>query len=125
MMAQNARGLRKKWLLTCGIGYVVLVGTVVWAMFAARDRTLAVTSTTESVAQWGAWRDDVIAQQDEATPVQRRVPESTEPPALILMRDYFGVSLAGAIVFSSLLYWVLAWLVAGTLGGAAEVGDST
>jgi hypothetical protein len=31
------------------------------------------------------------------------------------MRDYFGVSLAGAILFATVLYWVIAWFVAGIL----------
>ena len=41
------------------------------------------------------------------------------------MRDYFGVSLVGAVLFSSLLYWVIGWFAAGVLeskgsGVAAE-----
>ena len=33
----------------------------------------------------------------------------------MLTRDYFGVSLGGAVLFSSLLYWVIAWFVTGIL----------
>jgi hypothetical protein len=43
------------------------------------------------------------------------VPQSGEPPALVLMRDYFSVSLIGALVFSTALYWVIAWLVTGIM----------
>jgi hypothetical protein len=43
------------------------------------------------------------------------VPKSTEPPALVLMRDYFIVSLVGAILFTTVLYWVIAWFVMGIL----------
>ena len=38
-----------------------------------------------------------------------------EPPALVLMRDYFVVSLVGATLFSSMLYWVMGWFVTGAL----------
>ena len=51
----------------------------------------------------------------EPGPVRRRVPKSTEPPALVLMRDYFGVSLIGAVLFTTVLYWVIAWFVMGIL----------
>lgn len=31
------------------------------------------------------------------------------------MRDYFGVSIGGAILFSSVLFWICAWLLHGML----------
>jgi len=31
------------------------------------------------------------------------------------MRDYFGVAMVGAVVFVSVLYWVMAWLLCGML----------
>jgi hypothetical protein len=46
-----------------------------------------------------------------------------EPPALVLMRDYFEVSLAGALVFSSILFWVVAWFVTGILSSDRESGE--
>lgn len=104
-----------RWLWLWAIGYLVLLGVVVWSMFAARKWSLAELAKPNSVAQWEAWRDDVRSQQDEPSPVERSVPKSTEPPALVLMRDYFGVSLCGAIVFSTLLYWIMAWLISGTV----------
>ncbi len=104
-----------RWLRWWIAGYAVLAGLVVWSMFAARDRALEQLSTPQSVGDWQAWRADVEQQQTNPGPVQRRVPKSSEPPALVLMRDYFAVSLAGALLFSTLLYWVLAWFVSGML----------
>jgi hypothetical protein len=66
----------------------------------------------------------VRQQQKLPGPVQRRVPKSAEPPALVLMRDYFGVSMAGAILFSSVLYWVIAWFVSGIVSGNNESRDT-
>jgi hypothetical protein len=55
----------------------------------------------------------VESQQDKRGPVKRDVPKSEEPPALVLMRDFFGVMLAGALLFTSMLYWILAWFLTG------------
>jgi hypothetical protein len=96
-------------------GYFILMGAVVWSLVAARQWALAELATPESIRQWETWREDVRQQDEQAGPVRRRVPKSAEPPALVLMRDYFAVSLVGAIVFMTLLYWVIAWFVRGIL----------
>jgi len=104
-----------RWVWLWGVGYLALVIVVVWSVYVARDWARVNLSTPESAADWEAWREDVRASQNHPSPVQRRVPKSTEPPALVLTRDYFAVSLSGAVIFSSLLYWVIAWLVTGIL----------
>ena len=96
-------------------GYVVILALIVAALFQARRTAVRQLSTPSSVANWQKWRDDVRRAQDHPGPVQRRVPKSSEPPALVLMRDYFAVSLVGAILFCSTLYWVIAWFVSGAL----------
>jgi hypothetical protein len=103
--------MRWRWIWI--VGYAALTGIIVWWMFAARDRVIEQQSTLQSVADWQAWREDVQQQQVHPGPVQRRVPKSSEPPALVLMRDYFAVSLVGAMLFSTALYWVIAWFVTG------------
>jgi len=108
------------WLWLWAVGYAALVGGVVWAMFAARDAAITSLSTPEAVADWERWRADVAADRDRPAPVARRVPKSTEPPAVVLMRDNFGVLLAGAVFFSSLLFWISAWLATGMLRAAAH-----
>ena len=122
-MTADRQSTRKRWLKICGFAYVVFLGGVVGSMFAIRGWVLAEMSSTESAAQWEAWREDVIAEQTQPAPVQRRVPQSTEPPALVLMRDYFGVSLAGVVLFSTLLFWVIAWFAAGALSSSREFHD--
>jgi hypothetical protein len=122
MMAERS-GRFGRWLWLWSFGYVGLMVAVAWSLLAVRDWALAEMSTLESVENWEAWREGVRVQQTEPSPVQRRVPQSAEPPALVLMRDYFGVSLAGAVLFSTLLYWVIAWLVTGMLSSSHEFGD--
>jgi hypothetical protein len=103
----------RRLILGCIFGYCALMTVVVVAMVLARERALTQLSTPKSTADWEHWRDDVRQQQIEPGPVRRSVPKSSEPPALVLMRDYFAVSLIGAVVFSTALYWVMAWFVTG------------
>jgi hypothetical protein len=104
-----------RWLRWWIVGYAATLGVVAWSMWVARDRAIERLSTPQSLAQWQAWREDVRREQIEPGPVERRVPKSGEPPALVLMRDYFAVSLFGAVLFSTALYWVIAWLVLGAI----------
>ena len=113
-----------RWLRWWIIGYAALVGAVVAAMIWARRSTVAQLSSPKSISDWQAWREDVREQQQlHSGPVKRRVPKSDEPPALTLLRDYFTVMMVGALLFSSMLYWVLAWFITGIFIGGRE-GDS-
>jgi amino acid transporter len=96
-------------------GYALLLAVAVWSVIAARSWALEELSTPASTAEWEDWRQDVRTQQAQPMPIQRRVPKSAEPPALMLMRDYFAIAMAAAVVFSTLIYWVLAWLAMGAL----------
>ncbi len=111
----SASGRFGRWLWLWGVGYTALMVAVVWSLFSARDWAQAELTKPESTAAWEAWREDVRADQGRPVPVQRRIPKSAEPPALVLTRDYFGASLGGAVIFSSLLYWVIAWFITGIL----------
>jgi hypothetical protein len=105
---QVSRGWR--WWIA---GYVVLISIVVGAMFWLRQSSVPEWSSSKSISDWQQWRSDVESQQGKTSPVKRDVPKSEEPPALVLMRDFFGVMLAGALLFTSMLYWILAWFLTG------------
>jgi hypothetical protein len=102
-----------RWLWLWMLGYAALVAALVWGMFTARSWALRELIAPAALADWQSWREDVRVEQQQPTQVQRRVPKSTEPPMLVLMRDYFPVSFGGAILFSTVLYWIIAWLVNG------------
>jgi hypothetical protein len=95
--------------------YIALAAIVVVGMFRWRRAVLAELSTPESLAAWREWREDVSQKNSSLGPIERKVPKSEEPPTLVLMRDNFAVSLVGAVFFSSLLYWIIAWFVTGAL----------
>jgi hypothetical protein len=97
------------------MAYAAVLVAVIVATYKTRIWAIEQLATPKSLAEWQTWRDDVRQQQDRPGPVQRRVPKSSEPPALVMMRDHFGVSLAGAVLFSTMLYWVVAWFVMGVM----------
>jgi hypothetical protein len=97
------------------VGYAVIITAVIATTFKTRDWAIENLATPKSLSDWQTWRDDVQQQQGRPGPVQRRVPKSSEPPALVMMRDHFAVSLIAALLFSTMLYWVLAWFVMGVM----------
>src|SRR5688572_1426518 len=99
------------WLAT----YVLLVGAVVGGMLFARQQALATYGTAGAQAEWDAWREDAKRLAEESGPVKRRVPKSAAPPALVLMRDHFGVCLGLALVLSTVLFGTFMLLVRGAI----------
>jgi hypothetical protein len=100
------------------VGYLVLVCAVVSTMIWLRQSAVPQLSSQKSISDWQEWKEaNVKEQQARSGPVERRVPKSDEPPELVLMRDFFGVLMVGALLFSSLLYWIMAWFVTGILRG--------
>src|SRR4051812_7018442 len=112
MTSQERVGHWWRWWI---IGYLVMVCAVAGTMYSLRRSTVPDLSSPKAISAWQTWREDVREQQASHGPVERRIPKSDEPPALVLMRDYFGVLMAGALLFSSLLYWIMAWFVTGIL----------
>lgn len=86
-----------------------------WTLSILRDRMVASLSTPESQASWEQWREEVKRAQAEDSPVQRRIPKSEEPPALIMMRDRFPVILTGALVTWTFFYGFTIVIVRGLL----------
>jgi len=61
---------------------------------------------------------------EQPSVVKRRAPKSAQPPALVLMRDYFAVCLGGALVLSTVLFATFMMLVRGAFGSGAGGGHS-
>ena len=112
------------WWRLGGACYLILLLVIASSLFSARRWALAELATREALGDWETWRQDV-REQAQAAPVHRRVPSSTEPPMLVLLRDHFAVMMSGAILFSSVLFWITAWLMAGMLTTPAIAADPT
>lgn len=114
---------QKSWLIWWTVGYVGLMIGIVATMYWQRQKVLNELASPAAMAEWQTWRNDVQKEQAHPGPVARRVPKSIEPPALVLMRDYFTVSLIGATFFTSILYWLIAWFVTGTLQSDYRINE--
>jgi len=104
--------------------YVVLVVVTVVSMQAARRRALQNLPSEAAQRDWQAWREEARRQSKGAGPVKRSVPASEEPPALVLLRDYYAASLGTVLAFGSLTYAVLVFFLRGALSGKTSVDDS-
>ncbi|HEY2414111.1 MAG TPA: hypothetical protein VGI40_17835 [Pirellulaceae bacterium] len=93
--------------------YVVVLALVVGGVRYMRGVAIAVYGTPQAQTEWDTWREDVKELEKQPYPVKRRTPKSAEPPALVLMRDYFGVCLAIAVVLSSVLFGTFMVMVRG------------
>jgi hypothetical protein len=87
--------------------YIAMVTLLVLSLERTRRYALQDFATTAAQEQWSEWRDDVQKQSKKVGPVSRRTPKSTQPPTLVLLRDHYPVVLGGALLMSSLLFFVL------------------
>src|SRR4051812_7409126 len=77
------------WLLA----YFVLIGLIIGGALYGRRQALEVYGSKQAQSEWDEWREDANRMAQQPSPVKRRAPRSVQPPALVLMRDYFGVCL--------------------------------
>lgn len=97
------------------IAYLAMLSLVTWGMFRGRSAAIAAYQGEEAKQDWEQWRQEAKSQAEGEGPVTRRVPKSHEPPALVLMRDYFWQCLGGAWLISSALSVSMAILFGGML----------
>jgi hypothetical protein len=98
---------------------IVLVAAAV-AMFWVRGQVLDNYSTPGARARWENWRQQVREQSEQRGPVERRVPASAEPPALVLARDYFWVCFTAAMVGLALVWGVTLMLLRAAIAHARK-----
>ena len=83
--------------------YLAAMAGVVWGMVSARSWATRSLTTPEASADWEAFRSEARKLSEEG-PVERRIPPSSAPPTLRLLRDHFAASLAAALFFSTAVF---------------------
>ena len=102
-------------LAAVGVVYLgVLVG-LVWGMQQAKDWAVTTYGGTQAQGDWDRWRDEAAKLASSDGPVQRRIPRSQQPPAYVLLTEYYGLCMVAALLFGSGLYFMLAFALIGTL----------
>jgi hypothetical protein len=111
------------WLLA----YITVMAFVCGGMAYGRWQAFRIYGTDEARMDWAWWRMGVAVEQnlEPDVSVERKVPQSKEPPALVLMRDHFAVCLVGALLLSSVLFATFMVFIRGALtSSAAPIPDS-
>ena len=109
-----------RFMVVAVLGWLLLIGAVTTAFSFARNAALSTFGTAEVQGQWDTWREEAREQAGGKGPVKRSIPKSAEPPALVLMRDYFTVSQTAALILSSSVYVSFAWFLRGAMGLANQ-----
>lgn len=98
--------------------YLLCMAGVVFGLSVARERALTAMASPEAQANWTDFRSEMKRQaEDPKAPVARQPPRSEEPPALRLLRDYYGTCVALALVLCSALFITVMVMLRGVLGG--------
>jgi hypothetical protein len=97
------------------IAYLLTLTLVAGGAIYGRQRALEIYGSAAAQGEWDQWRADAKKMAEQPSAVKRRVPKSAEPPALVLMRDYFAVCLAGALILSTILFGTFMVFVRGVL----------
>ena len=91
--------------------YLAIMAVGLWQLHRAHVWALASHEASSDEgkkrqADWDEWRKTAAEQVERKGPVQRRIPKSTEPPSLVLLRDYYGMCLSAFLLFGSVLFAV-------------------
>lgn len=110
--------LAKPTTLALGVAaYLTMVLAIVVSLWMYRSRALTSFDTAASQRDWQAWRE-AATESGLRGGVKRSRPTSVEPPALVMMRDHFGVCLTIAVVLATALYVTLAIVLRGVIRGS-------
>jgi hypothetical protein len=105
------------WLML----YIAMVAGVAGGTYRAREYALAEFNNEQAQADWQKWRSAVQDQKIEQEPVMRKVPKSTAPPTLVLLRDYYNSTLFSALVISSMMFASVLFFIRGALNSPTFV----
>jgi hypothetical protein len=88
------------------------------ALVAARNWAGRTYSTPAAQQQWEQFQQAEAAKGE--APVKRRIPSSREPPALVLVREYYGVVFIMSLALLSILFGVLMIMLRGAFATGSQ-----
>lgn len=96
------------------IAFFVIEGLVAFGVFHARQVLVNSYDTPQAQTDWETWKGAAKEMGEKKTGlIQRREPKATEPPGLILMRDYFPQIVTLSVVLSGVLVGMTMLMVYG------------
>jgi len=106
------------WLLA----YVATMALIVYTLLYVRSTQVQRLNSAQAKRDWQQWREGAKKDSAGDGPVRRRVPKSVDPPLLVLLTEHFAVLLVSSLVFGSVLFFVVLFLLHGAIAqGKFEV----
>lgn len=101
------------------VGWLALLAAPPLLLLRQREAWLERLERPAVQADWDEFRDDMRRQSGRdgpvPGPVQRKVPRSAEPPALVWLRDHVGLAIVAWLLFVGVLGGFFCLLVAGAV----------
>ena len=104
--------------------YLAMLAGIYGALSNYRQYAMEQYGTDSAEQEWQTWREAAADLSDDG-PVNRRVPKSTEPPALVLMRDHFAACLGVSLLLSSCLFVWFMFTARGVMKPVDLPGEQT
>lgn len=116
-MTTTPRGTR--WLtvlqIAGGLIYLAVAALLIGWLVQVRNWSFENQATPDAQADWQRWREDAARPPTTEGSVARRVPLSSEPPLLVLMREHFVMSVAATLFFWTALFAPLFLMLRGVM----------
>jgi hypothetical protein len=109
-----ARNATVRWSLVAVLAatYVAFSAAALAGLALLRSNVLSQETSPAAAESWQRWKAETERISHERGPIARRAVTTDEPPALILLRDYFGnvvmaveAIVAGVFVFLVMVFW--------------------
>lgn len=94
--------------------YAGAITIVTLLLLRERDAQTAALDTPEAHQDWQKWRSDASKMDD------RRTPNSSEPPWLVLLRDHFASVMTGTLVIGTAVFVMFMFLLRGVFSRSPE-----
>ena len=95
--------------------YGLVIAGVVWGVFSMQQWTEATYGNATAETEWQEFRESVAESVEQGGPVQRKIPASEKPPAVVLLSDYFVQCTTIAVLLSSALFATFALMIKGVM----------
>ena len=110
------------WILL----YVGMITTIVLVLLQVQNQVQSGTLDPNAQQHWDQWVETAREQASGAGPVQRRAPQSKDPPLSVLMDQYFLVCLLTSCVLATALFLTLVFMIQGSYNaGRSVIGQAS
>ena|GEM_PF-946049 len=105
------------------VAYFALLAAAAGGIVRGRSWAIATYDTSEATEQWQEWKSAATEMSKSPETVKRKPPKSDLPPAVVLMKDYFGICLVGGVGLTAVLLAAIMLMLRGALANSQPFVD--